>query len=158
MQSNEPDLEAGGPLTAMDIALRAVVVVLGVLILVFIGLIILTIFRNDDEPDPAPISEERVLEAPAEGGSARVVPLPRPDLANRVEAPFTVPTFGDLAIEIPGGGRIHSVDRVGSTLIIRLEGEAVSQLTFFDLSAGEISGTLRIGDEVEGRDLKGETE
>lgn len=125
-----------------DILIRVIVVVLGILILIMLGLIVSTVFRNADE---------REAEAPARGGLEGAAPPLESGQASDAIFPTAPPgafaEFGDLEIEAPAGSDIVSAEIVNDLLLVRVEGPDQDQVVVVDLRGGRNIGRVIVSNE-----------
>ncbi len=133
-------------------ALKALVIVMGIMIVVGVAVIGVTVFNRMSKPAsppapvagtpspaPAPIVVNPVAPPAAPGGSALNVPIgtPLPTQFDR--------KFGDVSVEIPPGARVSDFSASGDRLVLRvIMADQEQRLIVVDLLSGNLLGTIRL--------------
>ncbi|MEO8560152.1 MAG: hypothetical protein ABI439_13870 [Rhodospirillales bacterium] len=143
-------------------ALKALVLIMGVIIVVGIAVIGVTIFNRLSKPTASPL----IATAPADpslNNPAATLPIGGP-LGNPLGAspgtPLGTPlgtalgtpmppqfdrTFGDVAVAIPAGARVSDFSASGDRLVLRVVmPDQEQRLIVVDLQSGALLGTIKL--------------
>jgi hypothetical protein len=118
-------------------ALKALVVIMGVIIVAGVAVVGITIFNRLSKPAsvPAPV----VATAPAPPPAAMTMPIgaPLPQQFDR--------KFGDTTLAIPAGARVSDFSASGDRLVLRVvTPDQEQRLVVVDLISGMVLGTIKL--------------
>jgi len=147
-------------------ALKALVVVMGVMIVVGVAVIGVTIFHRMSKPDVAaapPAAPAPVTPTPA----TPTAPAPSPAAAptapanSALNVPIGAPLpqqfdrkFGDVTVSIPAGARVSDFSASGDRVVLRVVLANQEQRLFVvDLLSGNLLGTIKLA--ADGTDTPG---
>ncbi len=136
-------------------ALKALVIVMGILIVVGVAVIGVTVFNRMSKPAapppvaaatptppaavPAPVAGNPVAPPAAPGGSALNVPI------GASLPPQFDRKFGDVALDLPAGARVADFSASGDRLVLRVVmADQEQRLMVVDLLSGNLLGTIRL--------------
>jgi hypothetical protein len=130
-------------------ALKALVVVMGVIIVVGIAVVGVTIFNRLSKPATPAIATAPAAPSPAAAPPAPVSGLP---IGAPLGAPLGTPLpqqfdrkCGDVTLSIPAGARVSDFSASGDRLVLRLVmPDQEQRLIVVDLLTGTLLGTIKL--------------
>lgn len=136
-------------------ALKALVIVMGILIVVGLGVIGVTIFHRMSKPATPPPPAAVATPVPAPAPSAASPPATAPAAApggSALNVPIGAPLptqfdrkFGDVAVDIPAGARVSDFSASGDRLVLRvIMPDQQQRLFVVDLLTGSLLGTIKL--------------
>lgn len=132
-------------------ALKALVIIMGVIIVVGIAVVGVTIFNRLSKPAMPAVATAPAAPSPAMAPSA---PSPAPGLP--IGAPLGTPLgaslpqqfdrkFGDVTLSIPPGARVSDFSASGERLVLRVVmPDQEQRLIVVDLLSGTVLGTIKL--------------
>jgi hypothetical protein len=136
-------------------ALKALVVIMGVIIVIGLAVVGVTIFNRLGKPAPAPVT----VAAPT--GPATTAPAPTaPAMPSPSNPTLSIGTplpplfdrkFGDATVKIPAGARVADFSASGDRLVLRVVmPDQEQRLLVVDLINGTVLGTIRLTSDTTG--------
>lgn len=139
-------------------ALKALVVVMGVMIVVGVAVIGVTVYHRMSAPDVALVPPA----APAPAAAAiKPAPPATPGADSALNVPIGAPLpqqfdrkFGDVTVSIPAGARVSDFSASGDRVVLRVVLANQEQRLFVvDLLSGNLLGTIKLA--ADGTDTPG---
>jgi hypothetical protein len=135
-------------------ALKALVIVMGILIVVGLGVIGVTIFHRMSKPatpPPAPVATPVPAAVPAPSPAAAAAPATAPG-GSALNVPIGAPLptqfdrkFGDVSVDIPPGAHVADFSASGDRLVLRvIMPDQQQRLLVVDLLTGNLLGTIKL--------------